>query len=228
MSDQLSKYVIEFRYRPIASAVDRRGDLADVMTSKSLTEWVIGKDRVDVFNPERNKAIFVSYQNCGIALEGESGSVDSLLTSVQNAVKRLPEQDYQRFGLRLTSYVKTNRPFSSLLKSFQAKLTQENFLNKAPKKVQVDDIALVYDLSAGQEKIHLQVGPMKADQAGGFFSTQEEIPETGVFIDVDIFSQPNPGATFKDARRFVFSARPLAESFCKHVCEIVEAQNAKK
>lgn len=228
MSDRLSKYVVEFRYRPIPRVVDCRGDLAEAMTSRSLTEWVIGKDRVDVFNPERSEAVFVSYQNCGIAIEGSSEPIDGLLGLLQKAVKQLPDQDYQRFGLRLTSYIKTDKAFSSLLKNFQSKLTYDAFLDQAPQKVKIDDIALVYDLSTGEDKIHLQVGPMRAEQAKGFFSTREDVPATGIFIDLDIFSEPKFGVSFKDARRFVWSARPKAESLCKYITQLIEEENVKK
>ncbi len=219
------KYIGEFRYKPLPKVLDLRGEIVQNLLGGSLTEWVIGKDRVDVISTDQSKGAFVSFRNCGFATLDEK-DIGTLIDALQKATKLLPEQHYGRVGIRLTSLYATKKTFQALIKNFQSDIMKNDFLKKGPLKVNLKDVGLSYILEGEERRLQLNIGPMQKSQARNFFP-KKKLPNVGIFIDIDCYRTLTVRNNFKDVRRFVYFARQEIESLGNYVAGVIEGSDGR-
>jgi hypothetical protein len=66
-SNFISENIIEVRYKPNPKLLDYRGTWAEMIsTYLELSEWKIVENRFDVFDKDKSKRIFVSFEMKGL------------------------------------------------------------------------------------------------------------------------------------------------------------------
>jgi len=64
MSKVISKHILEIRYKPNSRFLDRRGEIAYILSGQMFDQWNIGNNRIDFANKKHhNIEAFFSYRN---------------------------------------------------------------------------------------------------------------------------------------------------------------------
>lgn len=192
MTDKiLSKYVFEFRYKPSALVVDKRGEIASALAIDTFSSWRIRENRID-FASELNQSIrsFLSYKNMGLATSNKNSDtffIEESKKFIKNAWPHIPFSKMMRVGARSTFYIEVNQPFEEAMQKINNKLLKPNNEISLLLKGEVTDSAYTIDIVDGISKLNINVGVMVKDQALEQFEPQDDFPDVGLFIDIDTF-----------------------------------------
>ncbi len=206
---QKQKFVVELRFLPKPQFIDIRGQVAAAMASEKFNEWLVSKDRVDVSGEDG--LIFASYTNLGfITLDKEN--LELCIERLDEALKLLGDLPPLRWGVRIYTISQSNKKFATMVKDYQDGLLQ--FKPKDFSKINgtLEDIGISYVFKSDKNKYHLTTGPMEKKQAMQFFPN-DNLPERGIFIDLDIYRESED--FYKDDFRRARMLSFIRDSFSK-------------
>ena len=203
---RINETVFEMRFRPNARILDRRGDWASRLADHmSLQHWHIRDNRIDVFSQARDIHCFVGFRNAGmVVLNAPTRNFFS--DKVGRFLKWLfGEKEFEgnvsvgRLGVRgkfCTPYEGTFQSLSQRLAERYSPLTTE--AQKALGDVELIDIGLNLNFKDRLGSFNTGCGPMDTEQLKEFFPREEDLPEVGLFYDIDYFSNPTKALAPKD------------------------------
>ena len=221
----LNEAMLELRYRPNARIVDRRGSWAENLAAHmGLPHWQIVGNRTDIFRDDKTLHVYVGFRNCGVVLQ-DIPSHEYFSEQAVRFLKRLFSfEDFgdpiyvERFGVRLRAAFPVQLPFDGLLGLFQ-----ERYVQLAPPAremfggAQLLDIGAPLNFSDEVGRFNSSTGPMALEQFTNFFSGKEELPDVGLYVDVDYWAQAK---TERSSAEIVRMTRAFAQAACRRVSQI--------
>jgi hypothetical protein len=203
----LSSFLFELRFKPSAVILDKRGQIAEALVDESLPVWSIGADRIDISNP-KNKKFHGVFTHQAFAFYGnliEADEFKSMAKSFfQKAWSFFPRGSAYRLGVR-AKFVNDlqSEEFSGLVEKYRNTFVKiEN--TELEELGTLSDIAFpTLEMKSGEDQITISSGPMKKEQIKTLMEIPEieesEIPDVGVFVDVDYFNTNSSFLTNKQA-----------------------------
>jgi hypothetical protein len=193
----VAEEVIEIRYKPSGSFINCSGQVADYIESKGLFQhWEIDQNTVifkDSDTEPKQLSAFVSFKNAGfVSFDAPTANFFNDKASAfwkaleSNSSFKIPK--IQRLGLRNRCFVKSNLSFEILEKKlFDALFSTDISRNIGGVR---KDLQVIFDLTEGENKIRLIIGPLKSNEAKLHFRFQSEhFTNTGLFVDIDIYKE---------------------------------------
>jgi hypothetical protein len=194
----VNEYVVEVRYKAKPKVLDYRGSWAEIISENlELPEWNIGENRLDLWRDERRVRAFVGYRNTGfIVKDGATPqffidhstkflSFVFSLTGFDNAAH------VERIGVRCRFMQKVDGDFASLVKKFSERYV---VLSERARKVvdaELVDIGAPLNFKDALGQFNTIAGPMRRAQAEEYFPDRDEIPEVGLYYDIDYWTRPD-------------------------------------
>lgn len=190
----VSKYVLEIRFLPLPSILDKRGDITEKLLDEFFDAWTVNPTRLDVASREnKNIGAYVTYANFGLASESPNKS-DLFIEKSQSLIRKLwtiiPMSRTQRFGIRAFQISPYGKTFKSLLERYEKKtlaIPNEKISSFGGNLIDIG-WALNFEDPKKHRKYNINSGPMKKEQAMQFFTQTNLLPHNGIFVDVDYFT----------------------------------------
>jgi hypothetical protein len=191
----LNEQIFELRFKPEARILDHRGIWTEQLQSQfELSEWLITENRLDVYNKDNSKRIFVAFRNAGCTLRSssEASFVQLTQTFLRFLLRQSPFRSFQieRIGV-LGRFANTyTGSFEDLLRRYA-----ERIYSIAPRAseafdAELTDIGGFLDFRTAHGEIHSAMGPMQKKQLLEYFDFAKEPPEIASFFQFDYFTKP--------------------------------------
>lgn len=193
----VNEHVLEVRFRPSGTFVDKRGLIADYIVEKGqFSYWRIETNVVNFQDMEggiKRVGGFVSFRNVGyVAYDPQTKNFfeDKAISFWKDFLSN-PHFDLPlitRFGLRTKTFITSNSNFESLESKMFSKFFRTDVEDIVGGKR--SDLQIVFDLSEDNFKSRLLLGPLHKDEANRHFSfSSEHFKATGTYIDCDIYQE---------------------------------------
>ncbi|MFB3923094.1 MAG: hypothetical protein ACE145_15335 [Terriglobia bacterium] len=212
-----SDHFLEIRFKPLGSFLDMRGRVADFISEKGLfRHWLITQDRIEFWNaddreddPER---AFAAYKNCGYQVHTPptKNYFSDRASKFVSTLGEAPEFRYptvERLGVRAKLYYSVaGASFEDIVDAFQSKLLVDS--SRKLLGTRILDFGLNLDFREKGFSLNVRTGPMKKTQFVkeiSPFSEDEQISDSGIFLDVDVFrlgGDGNPSSLTNDIKAF--------------------------
>ena len=189
---QISEHVVEVRYEPTSTFIDRRGETAARLLQEfGLPHWEINENRTDVFHNETGERVFVSFNNCGYSVR-DSNPPDHFSDRAGKLVRLVGSEDIlgdpldvHRIGVRSRFLVPFEGSFGDLMKRYEERYAV--LRAEALSDAHLTDIGVTLDLEDGVGKFKTQTGPMQLEAQMRFFMNNREAkyPTAGLYFEVD-------------------------------------------
>lgn len=189
MTKEIAKYVVEIRFTPDPRILDKRGEIAENISNNFLEEWKISSNKIEFTSKENESALaYFSYKNFALVSDYPNDKnffLDKSEQLIKSSWQYFPTNKIIRLGVRSTFFIKTD----SFKKTFES--YKDSFLkiedNKLKEIGELVDMGFPLNFIVDNDHIHTTTGPMEKEQAKQSFGEIEEIPESGIFLDVDYF-----------------------------------------
>jgi len=185
-----AKHLVEVRFKPNARILDKRGELAEALSTPLFNYWNISTNRIDFLSKD-NKTIqaFFSYKNLGLLASHPNETayfIDEAKAFIKNAWTHFPADKISRIGVRSTYIV----PVKDFTKAFEA--YKEKFLKLSAEELKkfdgdLVDVGFPLNFVSGEDFFNVVTGPMEKGQSQQFFGADEDLPQAAIYIDVDYF-----------------------------------------
>jgi len=222
MSKCISKHLVEIRFKPSPSFLDKRGKIAESLSGKLFDSWSISENRIDFGNRDcKYIKGFFSFTNAGFS----SVYPQPLEYFVERAKDFIPRA-WIFFGTNEVIRIGVRSTFLSEVSDFEntVRAYREHFLKLNEEEVkefggQLVDVGFPLNFVMGDKRFNIMTGPMKKAQALIHYGNEEEIPETAIFLDVDYFkSEFGKGLRLKEALNFIEEGTQKAREINKLIC----------
>lgn len=193
-----SEHLFEIRYKPNARILDKRGYWAEELCEHMrLPHWKINPNRLDVFDETTRQRGFVSFTNAGY--QCENGPTHTFFAD--KAVKyfkfvleleAFPNPLFiDRIGVRqkfITPYLGT---FDHLVHKFSERYLKLTDPALAAIDAKLIDIGAPLNFADKHGNFNTLCGPMPKAQSDELMSNDTaELPEIGLFFDIDYWIRP--------------------------------------
>jgi hypothetical protein len=192
----INEQVLEIRYKPEARVLDHRGTWADQLQHQfNLSEWQITENRVDVYDKENSKRLFIAFRNAGCTLRN-SGQT-SFIQLTQSFLRFLFRQSFfrtlqvERIGVLGRFARRYNGSFENLLRIYKERVYSIRPEVERAFAAELVDIGSPLDFRTAQGEIHSATGPMKKEQLRQFFDFVKEPPDVALYFQIDYFLKPD-------------------------------------
>jgi len=197
-----SEWFSEIRYEPLGRFLNFKGSIADRIKAELSTfkHWRIGENRVDFHNEEGEEDLsnevtaFVGFKSIGYSLS-RPDTKDYFPQQVNKFIRTVFDENSEfllppvtRIGLRAYVVVPFDGDFDALNKIYVERLVgpfkeiQELFGNK------ISDAGISLDFfKKGRRSAAFKSGPMKLQQMESIFKVEDDLPDVGLFFDIDVF-----------------------------------------
>ncbi len=181
------KFVFEMRFVPDPSFLDTKGTLTKKLINKNFQKWIVADNTVQMTGTNGN--VFISYSNLGFTTS-KIEEVDIYVQEIDEVLKFYGDIPPLRWGVRIQKLFPSDKDFLKLLKKYS-----EVFLKFQPSHFskingELADLAINYVFRNEHNTYHIQSGPMENNQAENIFEASiEDLPDTGFFIDLDIYRE---------------------------------------
>ncbi|MBZ5632015.1 MAG: hypothetical protein LAO55_02700 [Acidobacteriia bacterium] len=202
MGAQQSQFVFEIRYKPNAKLLDCRGKSAESIAAHlGLPHWLIVENRLDVFDAEQTTRLFVSFRNAGYVQENPPTN-HFFSDNCVKAFKFISTVDgfesplsVERLGIRLRALTPFLGSMTELVNRYKARYY--GFKSEAETALdgELVDIGGALNFKGKFGNFNTNGGPMPAEQAKSYFPKALELPDVGLFMDIDYWTKPNKAMT---------------------------------
>lgn len=193
------KYIIEIRWKPSALMLDKRGAVATELMDSFFHKWLISANQINLSsdkNPDVTASL--SYRNLSVVSETPN-DVNFFVSTAESFIKKswphFPNDKLTRIGVRSLVY-SPSEDFPTLLKDYKSALLKLDDSKFRLFGGDLIDIGLPLNFKKDDINFNVVTGPMKREQARGFYAKDEGLPGVGIFIDVDYFQTEHLG-TFR-------------------------------
>ena len=199
--DQISEQVLELRYKPNPKILDYRGTWAEMIsTYMGLIHWQIKENRIDIFDVEEKNRAFIGFKNSGLIIRN-SPTANYFPDQARKLFKYVFEE-LEGFGKKL--FVERVGVRSRVLSPFAGDLNNlvdlysSHYLGLTPTASKMLDAELLdiggpLNFKDQYGNFNTMSGPMPKNQATSFFKFEDEsnLPDVGLYIDIDYWKRPN-------------------------------------
>jgi hypothetical protein len=225
MSKVISKHILEIRYKPNSRFLDKRGEIAEILSGQNFDQWNIGNNRID-FASKKNSSVgaFLSYKNLGYFSEYPT-TLDDFSTESKNFIKNswtyFPANQITRIGVRTTFLIETK----NFKESFDKYRSQ--FLGLQDDEIKkfggdLIDLGFPLNFADGEEFFNVTTGPMEKKQSKEFVLDADELPESSIFIDVDYFRKEfSPHITQKNVLELIEKGLEKAKKIKEEISKMI-------
>jgi len=223
MSKCISKHLVEIRFKPTPSVLDKRGWIAESLSGKLFDRWSISENRVDFRNKDCKYITgFFSFRNVGFASvypQPAEYFVEKAKDFIKSAWVFFGTNDITRIGVRST-FLSEVGDFKEAVAAYRncfLKLSEEEVKKFGGDLV---DVGFPLNFRAGDKCFNLMTGPMRKAQAVNYYGDEEGIPETSIYLDADYFKTTFTKAfRQKEALNFIEEGTQKAQEINKLICK---------
>lgn len=192
-----NKFIFEIRYKPNAKVLDYRGIWAERISSHmKLPEWRIVENRIDVFDKDAKNRAFVGFRNSGFT-SNDVPTANYFPDQTVKFFKFVLEMEgfdapifVTRIGVRAKFYRSSNVNFNDLLERYSTRYL--TLTDKAKEIMSADliDIGGPVNFKDSHGNFNTMSGPMKEAQAKQYLERKDDLPEVGLYFDIDYWKKP--------------------------------------
>jgi len=193
----ISEHIFELRYEPFGTLLDIRGTIADEIKKQlDFKHWFITENRIDFRDNEDGgrEMAFISFRNLGYVslrpptknyFQDKSARFMKEILKIEN-FKMNP---IHRIGIRSMFVITYGDKFESLKDLFgQKTLSRETDFEKLfEAKIFDNGISMIF--RSGDSFFKIVSGPMEKEQMKGFLRIHDDLPEVGLFFDIDNYKK---------------------------------------
>ncbi|OJI06584.1 hypothetical protein BK004_02790 [bacterium CG10_46_32] len=218
--ETISKHLVEIRYKPNSRFLDKRGEVADLLSNSIFDQWNISTNKIN-FSSKKDDNIeaFFSFRNLGL-FTNYPNTQDFFLEKAKDFIKSawnyFPTGNIIRVGVRST-YLFETRDFKNTFDKYRSKFLALSDEDIKEFDGDLIDLGFPLNFSIGEDFFNVNTGPMEKDQSKEMvLNDEEELPTTGVYIDVDYFRKEfSPHTTQKNILEFVDKGIQKADKISK-------------
>lgn len=207
-SIHVAKHLFEIRFKENPIVLDKRGIWTNQISEKfSFPDWSISDNLVNLFNQKEFTSAYFSFKNIGYKIDN-SESLDGYIKKANEYIDYLFSKDMLgtnnhivRIGVRSIFCQEYQGSFNELKNSFNSNFGGLKQETKDSLELNLEDICTVLDLSDNLGNIHLISGPMRSEQIRSFLPEAKQIPQVGLYMDIDYWKKPDAiiaGSQLKD------------------------------
>ena len=207
MSKVISKHILEIRYKPNSRFLDKRGEIAEILSGQNFDQWNIGNNRIDFASKKKpSVGAFLSYKNLGYFSDYPTTPDDFLRESknfIKNSWTYFPTTQIARVGVRSTFLIETKN-FKESFDKYKSKFL--GLQDEDIRKLGGDliDLGFPLNFAIGEEFFNVMTGPMEKKQLKEFALDANELPESSIFVEVDYFRKEfSPHITQKNVLELI-------------------------
>lgn len=222
---RLVRRFLEIRFKPWASILDKRGKIAEALSSKRFDRWTISENTV-VFSSSRVRytQAFFSFTNLGFGItrtrpveEFNEGAIEF----VRKAWQFFLTNEITRIGVR-SIFLSEVQGFKETMGRFR-----NRFLKLSEAEVEkfggdLVDVGFPLNFSVGDRRFNIMTGAMEKEQALERYGRGEELPQAGIYVDVDYFkSKFKRALRQKDVFAFIKSGTAKGQEINKVIFDLI-------
>jgi virulence-associated protein VapD len=197
--------LVELKFNANPEIVDARGRMvkrySDLM---QLELWNFNENQAQIYNKDKSIHLTFEYQRIGLSVNNsttENFFIDKSMKYFNDVLKQpfFRGTIYRRLGLRTRYLIPFDGEFDTLLKRYKERYA--NIMSPLSDILddEVVDIGAPLVLRGKKGTYNLTCGVMHKAQSRQYFQNQtRELPEVGLYIDIDYFIQEIPNITSKE------------------------------
>lgn len=195
----LSEHLLEIRYPAFGEFFDIRGSLAEMLRrDMKFTDWEIARNRIQVRNhSEKEKATesaFISFVNCGYriarpATKNYFQDITSKFVRLAFSASAFNVQKIRRLGVRSMFLTPIDADFETLKEQCREKIFKGGDLLSEKLTAKLVDLNVILNFKKGDYFFNTMIGPMEKDQMKQYFDYHQDLPELGLYFDIDYFQK---------------------------------------
>jgi hypothetical protein len=226
-----NEHIFELRYKPLASLVDFRGQLAESISSHmTLPIWEIIENRIDIYTEDKTAQAFVSFRNCGFILQ-DTTSASVFPDKAQRFLRHLlslppfaSTVPVERLGVRSKFATPFDAPFEQLVARISERYTKLNpSALTAWGDPTVVDVGVPLNLRDKDGRFNTVVGPVRKDEFPRYMRARDAFPSVGLFVDIDYWDRPTEpmslAGMLSKIGRFATSSWQKSENFRSYLLD---------
>jgi len=197
--NSLNEHVVELRFKPDSTILDRRGEIAkQISSSLGFSEWLIIENRVDIYTNNSQHHAFVGFSNAGYVVS-DSATKDEFPDKSAKFLKLLlsplgigSEPHIERVGVRSKFITEFKGSFDTLVQHCTKSYLdlRPGALDALGKDVKLIDVGAPLNFIDNLGNFNTHCGPMLPGQASQFFRRKSGFPQVGLYYDIDYFLKP--------------------------------------
>ncbi|OGF56525.1 MAG: hypothetical protein A2452_07360 [Candidatus Firestonebacteria bacterium RIFOXYC2_FULL_39_67] len=204
---EINSCVCEIRYKPNSKVLDYRGTWAEMISKHlQLPDWKIIENRLDVYDNKSMEQAFVGFRQMGMACNNAPTKnyfpekVNKLISFVMKLDGFGASIHVERIGIRIRFCSDIDKKFSDLKDLYLSKYVNINADAKKTINAELVDTGINLNFKDSIGSFNTISGPMEKAQIQQFFENRkpEEIPEVGLYYDVDYFINPDKVLSSQD------------------------------
>lgn len=188
----INEHVIEIRFKPDARILDKRGEIANLLTVNPFDQWNISTNKINFLSKDNpNLEAYFSFKNTGL-ISSYPNETKSFIEETEKFIKTVwnhfPTNEITRVGIR-SRYVLPAKDFKTMFDAYKEKFL--GIKDDDLKKLGGDLIDLGFPLNFvdGENFFNIHTGPMEKKEFSNLVKNQDEIFDNGVFLDFDFFKE---------------------------------------
>jgi len=192
MPKKISNHVVEVRYKPNPTFLDKRGEIANSLIRKEFNHWNITANRIK-FTNEKNKDVFafIGFKNLGFS-SNYPNKISYFLKNAQEFIKsawdHFPSDKITRVGVR-SEYFINAESFHNAFDSYKNGFVNLEKVGFEKLTENLVDIGIALDFAYENNLLHIVTGPMKKEEFKSIFNESKPTFKAAYFIDVDFFRE---------------------------------------
>ncbi|OGJ57700.1 hypothetical protein A3H22_03360 [Candidatus Peribacteria bacterium RIFCSPLOWO2_12_FULL_55_15] len=205
---RFSSYIFELRFQPSPKVLDTRGQIAEALTDDLFNKWFISADAIQL-NSDANKDIVMIFRHNSFAfVANKQQSADFFIEGAKNMCRKtwtwFPYTQIKRIGVR-SSFLTEVDSFDVTVKKYRQKFLGLSDAEMGQFGGELIDIGTLLNFKNGDDFFNVSSGPMEKQQSKWMLRTEDdEIPEQGIYVDVDYFTkQQSSGIRQKAILEFI-------------------------
>ncbi len=219
MGNCISKHIVEIRFKPNASILDKRGHIAESLLGTRFDSWEIGPNRINLKNKDcKEIAGFFSVKNMGFS-SAHPRSLKDFIDEAKDFIKGA-------WGFRGTSEITrigVRSRFLTEVSDFKEAFVayRDCFLKLGGEEIkkfggELKDVGFPMTFKMGDRSFNITTGAMEKKQALEYYGDEEGVPEASNYVEVDYFKTAFRGEyKQRDALRFIEVGTKKAEEINK-------------
>jgi hypothetical protein len=223
---KISKYIIEVRFKPDPTILDKRGKVASVLISNIFNHWSINNNRIDLTSEKYPGLLgFFSYRNLGIAtsLPIDLKIIEEIAEDfIKNSWDYFPHDKITRIGIK-TQTLNQVDSFTKTFNTFRQKFLRldDDLLKKFDGNLV--DLGMPLNFINGEDFFNVTTGPMNDEQSKDFFPDEVELYKNSLFVEVDYFKKEfSPHIIVKHVNELLKKGLKKGEEISDLMMEIIK------
>lgn len=214
----LNEQVFQLRHPGRPSVLDRRGELAEILSERlGLTDWSLDDKQVSVRNSSSSERAVVGVNSVSFALQ-ECDRPEEIAETVKDFLNAYLSVIHtgssgwvcERIGVRVRFCSSYEGRFTVLRDTLNEKYSQLSSAAEDALQAEMVDYAAQHEFRDTVGDFHLKLGPMEQDQIQRYFPNRSDYPDVGFYSDTDYRDAKTQERTLKQVVSYVARASTSA------------------